>query len=46
MPITQSGGSSLNTLKKENGAQLATRFSLRVETHAIGRGITSPISSL
>ena len=46
MPTTQSGGSSLKTLKKENGAQLATPFALRVEIHAIGRGITSPMSSL
>ena len=42
----QSGGSSEITLKKENGAQLATPFSLQVETQAIGRGITSPMSSL
>jgi hypothetical protein len=46
MPTTQTGGSSLNTLKNENGAQLAIPFSLRVEIQAIGRGITSPISSL
>jgi hypothetical protein len=46
MPTTQSGGSSLNTLKKENGAQLATPLALRVEIQAIGRGITRPISSL
>jgi hypothetical protein len=46
MPITQSGGSSLKTLKNENGAQLATPFALRVEIQAIGRGITRPMSSL
>ena len=46
MPTTQSGGSSLKTLKNENGAQFATPFALRVEIQAIGRGITSPISSL
>jgi len=46
MPTTHSGGSSLNTLKKENGAQFATPFALRVEIQAIGRGITSPMSSL
>ena len=46
MPITQSGGSSENTLKKENGAQLATPFALQVEIHAIGRGMTRPMSSL
>jgi hypothetical protein len=42
----QSGGSSEITLKNENGAQLATPFSLQVETQAIGRGITRPMSSL
>jgi hypothetical protein len=42
----QSGGSSEMTLKKENGAQLATPFSLQVDTQAIGRGITRPMSSL
>jgi hypothetical protein len=36
----QSGGSSENTLKKDNGAQLATPFALQVEIHAIGRGMT------
>ena len=46
MPITQSGGSSENTLKKENGAQLATPFSLQVEIQAIGRGMTRPMRSL
>ena len=46
MPITQSGGSSENTLKKENGAQLATPLSLQVEIHAIGRGMTRPMSNL
>ena len=30
----------------ENGAQLATPFSLQVDTHAIGRGITRPMSTL
>ena len=42
----QSGGSSEITLKNENGAQLATPFSLKVETQAIGRGITRPMRSL
>ena len=46
MPTTQSGGSSEKTLKNENGAQLATPLALRVEIHAIGRGMTRPISSL
>ena len=46
MPITQSGGSSEKTLKNENGAQLATPFSLHVEIQAIGRGITRPMRSL
>jgi hypothetical protein len=46
MPITQSGGSSENTLKNENGAQFATPFALRVEIQAIGRGMTRPMSSL
>ena len=32
----QSGGSSEITLKKENGAQLATPFSLQVETDSDG----------
>ena len=41
-----SGGSSEITLKNENGAQFATPFSFQVEIQAIGRGITSPISSL
>src|SRR5258706_5262888 len=41
-----SGGSSEITLKKENGAQLATPFSLKVEPQPIGRGMTSPIRSL
>ena len=30
----------------ENGAQLATLFSLKVEIQAIGRGMTRPMSSL
>jgi hypothetical protein len=41
-----SGGSPEIRLKKENGAQLAKPFSLHVETHAIGRGITKPVRSL
>ena len=44
--VPQSGGSSENTLKKENGAQLAMPFSLQVEIQAIGRGITRPMRSL
>ena len=32
--------------RSENGAQFATPFALRVEIQAIGRGITSPMSSL
>ena len=42
----QSGGASEITLKNENGAQLATPLSLQVDTQAIGRGITRPMSSL
>ena len=44
--MMHSGGSYEITLKKENGAQLASPFSLKVETQAIGRGITRPMSSL
>ena len=40
------GGTWLMTLKKEKGAQLATPFSLNVETNAIGRGTTRPTRSL
>src|SRR5271165_1868949 len=45
-----SGGSTHNTLKKENGARLGCPDVLSVETHAIGRGATEfskrPYSSL
>jgi hypothetical protein len=41
-----SGGSSQNTLKKENGAALTTPVGPTVVTQAIGRGSTNPASSL
>ena len=40
-PRTTSAGSSLNTLKKENGAALTTPSLPTVVTRAIGRGTTS-----
>jgi hypothetical protein len=40
------GGSSASTLKKLNGAALVTPSRPRVDTNAIGRGVTSPTSSL
>ena len=40
------GGSSASTLKKLNGAALSTPSRPRVDTNAIGRGVTSPTSSL
>src|SRR5882672_7251567 len=45
-PRTTSAGSSLNTLKKENGAALTTPSLPTVVTRAIGRGTTSAASSL
>jgi hypothetical protein len=42
----QSGGSSLNTLKKLNGAALTTPVGPTVVTQAIGRGSTKPASTL
>ena len=42
----QSGGSSEKTLKKLNGAALTLPFSSSVVTSAIGRGTTTPHSSL
>jgi hypothetical protein len=46
MLSTTIGGSSPITLKKLNGAALSTPCAERVETNAIGRGITSATSSL
>ena len=42
----QSGGSSQNTLKNENGAALTTPVGPSVVTHAIGRGSTKDVSTL
>ena len=42
----QSGGSSQNTLKKENGAALTMPVSPTEVTQAIGRGSTKPVSTL
>ena len=39
------GGSALATLKKECGARLPRPSGSSVETQAIGRGTTSPVSS-
>ncbi len=39
------GGTTQTTVKKENGARLATPFLLTVEAQPIGRGTTEPISS-
>jgi hypothetical protein len=46
MLSTTIGGSSPITLKKLNGAALSTPSGERVETNAIGRGMTSATSSL
>jgi hypothetical protein len=45
-PSTRRGGSSEKTLKKLNGAALTLPFSSSVVTSAIGRGTTTPHSSL
>lgn len=42
----QSGGSSQNTLKKENGAALTTPSAPMLVTQAIGRGSTNEVSTL
>jgi hypothetical protein len=42
----QSGGSSQNTLKKENGAALTTPVGPMLVTQAIGRGSTKEVSTL
>src|SRR5215471_21512448 len=39
------GGSAQNALKKLNGARLSTPAGDTVETNAIGRGTTAPIST-
>ena len=43
-PVT--GGFELATVKKLNGARLNAPSGLSVETNAMGRGTTDPISSL
>src|ERR1700704_2562359 len=45
-PSAMSGGSSEKTLKKLKGAALTSPFSSHVVTSAIGRGTTTPHSSL
>ena len=45
-PSTISAGFSENTLKNENGAALTTPAGDSVVTSAMGRGTTSPHSSL
>jgi hypothetical protein len=40
------GGSSLTTLKNENGAKLSIPFSSIVATQAIGLGMTVPVNNL
>src|SRR5438046_1121753 len=44
-PNPTTGGSAQNALKKLNGARLSTPAADIVETNAIGRGTTEPIST-
>ena len=44
-PIPIVGGKNEKALKKENGARLRVPSAATVETQAIGRGATSPLSS-